>query len=70
MQIIDYCDESGQFERRKIAAILRTSVDAIATTVGLTEDAFQIPTRVKSDETQRRLRESTLQRERLLSTYP
>ena len=49
--------ESGQFEPRRIAAALRTSVEEIAMTVGLGKDALQRRTRINSDKTQRRLRE-------------
>ena len=49
--------ESGQFEPRKIAAVLRTSAEEIALTVGLGKDALQRRTRIGSDKTQRRLRE-------------
>lgn len=49
--------EGGQFEPRKIAAVLRTSSDEIAMTVGLGKDALQRRTRINSDRTQRRLRE-------------
>lgn len=45
------------FEPRNIAAVLRTSADEIAMTVGLSKDAMQRRTRVQSDRTQRRLRE-------------
>lgn len=49
--------EAGQFEPRKIAAALRTSAEEVAMTVGLGKDALQRRTRIKSDKTQRRLRE-------------
>ncbi|TMV09256.1 MbcA/ParS/Xre antitoxin family protein [Arenibacterium halophilum] len=49
--------ESGQFEPRKIAAVLRTSADEIAMTIGLSKDALQRRTRIQADKTQRRLRE-------------
>ena len=49
--------EAGQFEPRKIAAVLRTSAEEIALTVGLSKDALQRRTRIGSDKTQRRLRE-------------
>lgn len=56
MQITSFA-EDGQFEPRKIAAVLRTSAEEIAMTVGLSKDALQRRTRVQSDKTQRRLRE-------------
>lgn len=49
--------EAGQFEPRKIAAVLRTSTEEIALTVGLGKDALQRRSRIGSDKTQRRLRE-------------
>ena len=49
--------EAGQFEPRKIAAVLRTSTEEIALTVGLGKDALQRRGRIGSDKTQRRLRE-------------
>ncbi|MCR9110838.1 MAG: MbcA/ParS/Xre antitoxin family protein [Rhodobacteraceae bacterium] len=49
--------EDGQFEPRKIAAVLRTSAEEIALTVGLSKDALQRRSRIRSDKTQRRLRE-------------
>ena len=49
--------EGGLFEPRKIAAILRTTSEELALTVGLGKDALQRRTRIQSDKTQRRLRE-------------
>ncbi|PPB80345.1 uncharacterized protein DUF2384 [Albidovulum inexpectatum] len=49
--------EAGRFEPRKIAAVLRTSTEEIALTVGLGKDALQRRSRIGSDKTQRRLRE-------------
>lgn len=49
--------EAGQFEPHKIAAVLRTSAEEIALTVGLGKDALQRRARIGSDKTQRRLRE-------------
>ena len=49
--------EGGVFEPRKIAAILRTTSEELALTVGLGKDALQRRTRIQSDKTQRRLRE-------------
>ncbi len=43
--------EAGQFEPRKIAAVLRTSAEEIALTVGLGKDALQRRTRIGSDRT-------------------
>lgn len=49
--------EGGLFEPRKIAAILRTTSEEVAMSVGLGKDALQRRTRIHSDKTQRRLRE-------------
>ena len=49
--------EGGLFEPRKIAAILRTTSEELALTVGLGKDALQRRTQIQSDKTQRRLRE-------------
>ncbi len=49
--------EGGLFEPRKIAAVLRTSAEEVAMSVGLSKDALQRRTRIRSDKTQRRLRE-------------
>ena len=49
--------EGGPFEPIKIAAILRTTSEELALTVGLGKDALQRRTRIQSDKTQRRLRE-------------
>ena len=56
MQIMNFA-EAGQFEPRKIAAVLRTSAEEVAQTVGLSKDALQRRARINSDRTQRRLRE-------------
>ena len=56
MHIMNFA-EAGQFEPRKIAAVLRTSTEEIALTVGLGKDALQSRARIGSDKTQRRLRE-------------
>ena len=49
--------EDGLFAPRKIAAILRTTSDEVARSVGLGKDAVQRRDRVGSDRTQRKLRE-------------
>ncbi len=49
--------EGGLFAPRKIADVLHTSSDDVARTLGLGRDALQRKDRVKSDKTQRRLRE-------------
>ena len=49
--------EDGLFAPRKIAAILRTTSDEVASSVGLGKDAVQRRDRVRSDRTQRKLRE-------------
>lgn len=56
MHLADYA-EAGLFDPRKIATALRTSHEEVAMTVGLGKDALQRRTRVRSDKTQRRLRE-------------
>lgn len=56
MRIGDFTSE-GRFEPRRIAAVLRTSSEEVAMTVGLAKDALQRRSRVQSDKTQRRLRE-------------
>lgn len=56
MQISQFA-EAGCFEPRKIAAVLRTSAEEIALTVGLGKDALQRRRRIQSSKTQRRLRE-------------
>ena len=49
--------EDGMFAPKKIAATLRTTSEEVARTVGLGKDAIQRKDRVRSDRTQRRLRE-------------
>ena len=49
--------EDGMFAPKKIAATLRTTSEEVARTVGLGKDAVQRQDRVRSDRTQRRLRE-------------
>ena len=49
--------EDGMFAPKKIAATLRTTSEEVARTVGLGKDAVQRKDRVRSDRTQRRLRE-------------
>ena len=49
--------EDGVFAPKKIAATLRTTSEEVARTVGLGKDAIQRKERVRSDRTQRRLRE-------------
>lgn len=56
MQLAQFA-ESGQFEPRNVARALRTSTEEIAQTVGLGKDALQRRARIRSDKTQRRLRE-------------
>tara|TARA_R110000751_G_C13427528_1_gene441118 strand:+ start:144 stop:494 length:351 start_codon:yes stop_codon:yes gene_type:complete len=58
MGIAQYADE-GLFSPRKIAAVLRTTSEEIARTAGLGKDAIQRKDRIRSDRTQRRLREMT-----------
>lgn len=49
--------EDGYFAPKRIAAELRTTSDEVARTVGLGRDAVQRRDRIRSDRTQRRLRE-------------
>lgn len=49
--------EEGLFAPRKIALALRTTSEELARSVGLGRDAMQRKERVRSDRTQRRLRE-------------
>jgi len=49
--------ENGVFAPRKIAEAFRTTSEEVARTVGLGKDAIQRKDRVRSDKTQRRLRE-------------
>jgi hypothetical protein len=56
MGIAQYADD-GVFAPRRIAEALRTTSEEIARTAGLGKDAIQRKDRVRSDKTQRRLRE-------------
>lgn len=56
MSLAQYADE-GIFVPRKIADTFRTTSDEVARTAGLGRDAVQRKDRVRSDRTQRRLRE-------------
>ena len=56
MGLGQYADE-GLLAPKKIAAALRTTSEEVARTVGLGRDAVQRKDRVRSDRTQRRLRE-------------
>ncbi|MCJ7995716.1 DUF2384 domain-containing protein [Rhizobium cremeum] len=56
MGLAQYSD-NGMFAPRKIADTLRTTSEEVARTVGLGRDAVQRKDRVRSDRTQRRLRE-------------
>jgi uncharacterized protein (DUF2384 family) len=56
MGLIQYSD-NGFFAPRKIADALRTTSEEVARTAGLGKDAVQRKERVRSDKTQRRLRE-------------
>jgi len=49
--------EEGYFAPKRIAAELRTTSEEVARTVGLGRDAMQRKDRIRSDRTQRRLRE-------------
>lgn len=56
MGLIQYSD-NGFFAPRKIAEAFRTTSEEVARTAGLGKDAVQRKERVRSDKTQRRLRE-------------
>ncbi|MEO3388185.1 antitoxin Xre/MbcA/ParS toxin-binding domain-containing protein [Mesorhizobium sp. CAU 1741] len=56
MGLVQYADD-GFFAPRKIAEVFRTTSEEIARTAGLGRDAVQRKDRVRSDKTQRRLRE-------------
>ena len=56
MRLAQYADH-GVFAPRRIADALQTTSEEIARTAGLGKDAIQRKDRVKSDKTQRRLRE-------------
>ena len=56
MGLVQYSD-NGFFAPRKIANAFRTTSEEVAHTAGLGKDAVQRKDRVRSDKTQRRLRE-------------
>jgi hypothetical protein len=56
MGLAQYADH-GVFAPRRIAEALQTTSEDIARTAGLGKDAIQRKDRVRSDKTQRRLRE-------------
>jgi hypothetical protein len=56
MGLLQYSDD-GFFAPRKIADAFRTTSEEVARTAGLGKDAVQRKQRVRSDKTQRRLRE-------------
>ncbi|NMG41895.1 DUF2384 domain-containing protein [Chelativorans sp. ZYF759] len=56
MALVQYADD-GFFAPRKIAEALRTTSAEVARTAGLGRDAVQRRDRLRSDKTQRRLRE-------------
>lgn len=56
MGLIQYSDD-GFFVPRKIADAFRTTSEEVARTAGLGKDAIQRKERVRSERTQRRLRE-------------
>jgi hypothetical protein len=56
MSLAQYAND-GIFAPRKIAEVFRTTSEEIAQTAGLGRDAIQRKERVRSDRTQRRLRE-------------
>ena len=56
MGLAQYADE-GLFAPAKIASVFRTTSEEVARTAGLGRDAVQRKDRIRSDKTQRRLRE-------------
>jgi hypothetical protein len=56
MGLIQYSDK-GFFAPSKIADVFRTTSEEVARTAGLGKDAVQRKERVRSDKTQRRLRQ-------------
>jgi hypothetical protein len=56
MGLVQFADD-GFFAPNKIAKALRTTSEEVARTAGLGRDAVQRKERVRSDRTQRRLRE-------------
>ncbi len=56
MALTQYADD-GLFAPNKIAEVLHTTSEDIARSAGLGKDAVQRKERIKSDKTQRRLRE-------------
>lgn len=56
MSLTAYTDQ-GQFTPKKIAGVLRTTIDELAGSLGLGKDAVQRKERIVSDRTQRRLRQ-------------
>jgi hypothetical protein len=56
MGLLDYADH-GLFVPSKIAAAFRTTSEEVARSAGLGRDAVQRKERLRSDKTQRRLRE-------------
>ena len=56
MALAQYAD-NGLFAPRKIADVFHTTSDDIARSAGLGKDAVQRKDRIRSDKTQRRLRE-------------
>ncbi|KAA3506455.1 MULTISPECIES: MbcA/ParS/Xre antitoxin family protein [Agrobacterium] len=56
MALAQYAD-NGLFAPRKIADVFHTTSDDIARSAGLGKDAVQRKERIRSDKTQRRLRE-------------
>ena len=56
MSVTAYADQ-GLFAPKKMAAVLRTTSDELARSLGLGKDAIQRKDRIASDRTQRRLRQ-------------
>jgi hypothetical protein len=56
MRLVQYADD-GYFAPRRIASALQTTSEDVARSAGLGRDAVQREARIRSDKTQRRLRE-------------
>ena len=56
MNLAELADD-GLFAPKKVAAAFRTTNEEVARTLGLGKDAVQRKERIRSDKTQRRLRE-------------
>ena len=55
--ILDETSSDGRFAPKKVAAVLLTTVEELARSLGLGKDAVQRKDRIASDRTQRRMRQ-------------